>query len=69
MKEIHSKDVKALYLENQDQIEEIRCKYEKHRGMVEIIKKIEEGREKNDDEEDEDENLESDDYIMMRLQI
>ena len=42
MKEIHSKDVQALYLENEEQIEEIRQKYEKHRGMVEIIKKVEE---------------------------
>ena len=62
MKEIHSKDVKALYLENEEQIEEVRQKYEKHRGMVEIIRKVEEGREKNDDEE-EDEDKEYDDYI------
>jgi hypothetical protein len=62
MKEIHSKDVKALYLENEEQIEAIRQKYEKHRGMVEIIKKLEEAREKNDDEENNDDE-ESDDYI------
>ena len=62
MQEIHSKDVKALYLKNEDQIEEMRNKYEKHRGMVELIKKIEEGREKNDDDE-EDEDQEPDDYI------
>ena len=62
MKEIHSKDVKALYLENEEQIEAIRQKYEKHRGMVEIIKKLEEAREKNDDEENDDDE-ESDDYI------
>ena len=62
MQEIHSKDVKALYLRNEEQIEEMRNKYEKHRGMVELIKKIEEGREKNDDDE-EDEDQEPDDYI------
>jgi hypothetical protein len=62
MKEIHSKDVKALYLKHVEKIEEQRQKFEKHRGMVEIIKKIEEEREKNDEEE-EGEDKESDDYI------
>ena len=61
MKDIHLTDVKSLYLEHEEQIEDNRQKYEKHRGMVEIIKKVEEAREKEDDEEDEEN--EPDDYI------
>ena len=61
MKDIHSSDVKSLYLEHEEHIEENRLKYEKHRGLVEIIKKVEEAKENDDDEENEEN--EPDDYI------
>ena len=63
LKDIHSNDVKLLYLENEEMIEENRQKYEKHRGMIEIIKKYEESRENNEDDDLEFEAKELDDYI------
>ena len=63
LQDIHCKDVNVLYLENQELIEENRKKYEKHRGMVEIIKKIEESREMNENDDLENEEKEHDEYI------
>ena len=63
LQDIHYKDVNVLYVENQELIEKNRQKYEKHRGMVEIIKKIEESRELDENDDLENEEKEFDEYI------
>lgn len=57
MRDIHEKDVESLYDENQDQIENVRQAFEKHREIVETIRSHEEKQ--NDDESDEEEDSEN----------
>ena len=58
MKDIHEKNVQQLYIENQDQIENIRAGFEKHRKLVEAIKahEVREKEGEDDDNEDNEEN-------------
>ena len=70
-KEIHSKNVQELYEENMDAIERERRKFEKHRGMVELIKDLEKQKESTADiEENEDkENLYVEDETTLLEEI
>ena len=70
-KEIHSKNVQELYEDNVEAIEMERRKFEKHRGMVELIKDLEKQKESNADiEENEDkENLYIEDETTLPEEI
>ena len=50
MRDIHSKDVKELYIKHQDTIEENRKRYEKHRTIIELIEEAEKDREEDIDD-------------------
>jgi len=67
--EIHKKNVKILYEENMQQIEKERGEFEKHRGMVEIIKEVEKSKDTNNDLEEDDENeyIEEEKISKMKL--
>ena len=54
IKDIHSKDVKLLYLENEILIEENRNKYEKHKVIMELVENAEVLRENMGEESDEE---------------
>ena len=54
MAEIHSNDVSVLYKENEDQIEFIRSKFEKHKRIVDLVAQIEKNQEAHAVEIDED---------------
>ena len=55
MQDIHSKDLKLLYEEKKEIIEENRQKYEKHRTLIEIVQDAE--KEREDDYDDLEENV------------
>ena len=56
--DIHNKDVKMLYLENEERIEATRNRFEKHKHIVDIIREAEKTIEASEclEENDEDEN-------------
>ena len=60
--EIHKHDVEELYKDNVEEIENNRIKFEKYKGMVDVVKEIDSNKEKTNELE-EDEN-EPDDYIV-----
>ena len=54
--DIHTKDMKTLYDEQKEVIEERRNKFEKHKSIVDMIREVEKNKETSDTlEEDEDE--------------
>ena len=55
MEEIHSVDVKALYLENEEAIEEVRSHFEKNRDVMGLLEKAEKDLDEAKDSDSEDE--------------
>ena len=56
MNDIHSKDLKQLYKDNEDTIESNRLKYEKHKTLIDVIKEAEEQKEDDADDLEESES-------------
>ena len=67
-KDIHMKDVQALYKENEESIEIIRSHFEQHRDIVDMMRERNEKQDKVDDEESEDEFIDDETTTVDELE-
>merc|ERR1712002_440038 len=69
MNDIHSKDLKQLYKDNEDTIETNRQKYEKHKTLIDVIKEAEERKEDDSDDLEESETPYIDEETTLEEEI